>query len=140
MGQSAALLSPRDRRAAERIPTSLRGKVFPGAVDCVVADFSKMGAKLRFEHGPPLGARFIMVVWSSGAAFDAVVRWRHGDEIGVQFASSRDLRRPAPPHLAEIQALWMKRRPRVGRRQLNASPVILKQKSQLPRRVASPRD
>jgi hypothetical protein len=140
MGQTAfAAASYRDRRAAERIATSLRGKVFPGPVDCVVADFSKLGARLRFEGEPPAGARLTMVVWSSGVAFEAAVRWRHADEIGVQFASSRDLRRPAPPHLAEIQALWMKRRPRVGRRALIASPVILQQKSHWPRRVPAPK-
>ena len=118
---SAAL---RDRRAAERIPTSLRGKVFANAADgadadpfdCVFADFSKLGARLRFDIPPPEGERLTVVVWSSGVAFDAQVRWRRGAEIGVQFASSRDLRRPAPPHLAEIQALWMRRRraPSVG--------------------------
>src|ERR1035438_1512705 len=112
MGQTAAApASYRDRRAAERIPTSLRGKVFPDAVDCVIADFSKLGARVRFEGEPPAGARLTMVVWSSGVAFDATVRWRRGAEIGLQFASSRDLRRPAPPHLAEIQALWLNRRP-----------------------------
>jgi hypothetical protein len=140
MGQTASLAHLRDRRAAERIPTSLRGKVFPGAIDCVVADFSKLGARLKFEGGePPQGVRFTMVVWSSGVAFEAGVRWRRGDQIGVKFESSRDLRRPAPPHLAEAQDLWMQRRPKVGRRALNASPVILQQKSRWPRRVASPR-
>ena len=141
MGQIAiASDSFRDRRAAERVATSLRGKVFPGPVDCVVADFSKLGARLRFLGEAPTGARLTMVVWSSGRAFDATVRWRRGSEIGLQFASSRDLRRPAPPHLAEVQALWRKRRPRVGRRALIASPVILQQKSHWPRRIASPRD
>ena len=139
MGQSASSAAFRDRRAAERIATSLRGKVFPGALDCVVADFSKLGARVRFEGEPPAGARLTMVVWSSGVAFDANVRWRRGREIGLQFASSRDLRRPAPPHLAEIQALWLKRRPRVGRRAINASPVILQQKSNWPRRIAAPK-
>ena len=140
MGQTASLARVRDRRAAERIPTKLRGKVFPGALDCVVADFSKLGARLKFEGAqPPPGVRFTMVVWSSGVAFEAGVRWRRGDEIGVKFESSRDLRRPAPPHLVEAQELWMQRRPKVGRRALNASPVILQQKSRWPRRVASPR-
>jgi hypothetical protein len=139
MGQTAAApASYRDRRAAERIATSLRGKVFPGPVDCIVADFSKLGARVRFEGEPPAGARLTLVVWSSGVAFDAVVRWRRGPEIGLLFASSRDLRRPAPPHLVEIQALWVKRRPRVGRRALNASPVILHQKAYWPRRIAAP--
>jgi hypothetical protein len=126
-------MSASDRRAAERIATSLRGKVFPGQRDCVIADFSKMGARLKFDGPPPDEARMTMVVWSSGVAFDAQVRWRRGLELGVEFFSSRDLRRPAPPHLAEIQALWTKRRPRVGRRQLIASPVILQQRPRVAR-------
>ena len=138
MRQSAALAS-KDRRAAERIPTSLRGKVFPGAIDCLVTDFTKLGARLRFEGRAPEADRVIMVVWSSGVAFDAAVRWRRGDEIGVQFAASRDLRRPAPPHLVEAQTLWQKRRPRVGRRALIASPVILQARSRTPHRIASPK-
>jgi hypothetical protein len=129
----------RERRAAERIPTTLRGKVFPDNTDCVVADFTKLGARLKFDGPIAKGDRLTMVVWSSGLAFDAVVRWRLGPEIGVQFASSRDLRRPAPPHLAEVQAMWLKRRPRVGRRQIIASPVILQQRTRWPRRIASPR-
>jgi hypothetical protein len=142
MRQVAAAAAPiawKDRRVAERIPTSLRGKAFPGAVDCVIADFSKLGARLRFEREPPAEDRLVVVVWSSGAAFDASVRWRRGQEIGVQFSSSRDLRRPAPPHLAEIQALWRNRRPRVGRKALIGSPVILQDRSHWPKRIASPR-
>ena len=135
MGQVAfRSMSASDRRAAERIATSLRGKVFPGERDCVIADFSKMGARLKFDTAPPEENRMTMVVWSSGVAFDAQVRWRRGLELGVQFFSSRDLRRPAPPHLAEIQALWTRRRPRVGRRQLIASPVILQQRPRAARR------
>jgi hypothetical protein len=138
MGQLAVrTVSAKDRRVAERISTSLRGKVFPGQLDCVIADFSKHGARLKFDGSPPAESRMTMVVWSSGVAFDAQVRWRRGLEIGVQFFSNRDLRRPAPPHLAEAQALWMKRRPRVGRRQLIASPVIL-QRSRQPRRPSPP--
>jgi len=134
MGHAASrIVSPSDRRNAERLATSLRGKVFPGQIDCVIADFSKMGARLKFDAPPPQDRRLIMVVWSSGVAFDAQVRWRRGREIGVQFQSNRDLRRPPPPHLVEIQTLWMKRRPRVGRRQLIASPVILQKRSRAPR-------
>jgi hypothetical protein len=138
MPQSA--LASKDRRATARIPTSLRGKVFPGAVDCLITDFTKFGARLSFKGVPaPDGDQVIMVVWSSGVAFEADVRWRGDDEIGVSFSSSRDLRRPAPPHLAEAQALWTKRRPRVGRRALIASPVILQDRNRPPRRIASPK-
>ena len=138
MRQSAAVAS-KDRRAAERIPTSLRGKVFPGAVDCLITDFTKLGARLRFDGALPDGDTLVMVVWSSGVAFEATVRWRRKAEIGLAFVSSRDLRRPAPPHLIEAQTMWMKRRPRVGRRALIASPVILQDRNRTPRRIASPR-
>lgn len=127
MAQAAVIASATDRRAAQRVPTSLRGKVFPGPIDCLVTDFTKLGARLRFEEAPPSGERMVMVVWSSGLAFDAEMRWRQGLEIGVRFVSSRDLRRPAPPHLAQVQALWRKRRPRIARRALIASPVILRE-------------
>src|SRR5580658_5660313 len=100
---SNAAIDLRDRRAAERIPTSLRGKLFPGALDCVIADFSRLGARLRFAAPPPEGEALVLVVWTSGQAFEAEVRWRAGQEIGVRFSASRDLRRPAPPHLAEAQ-------------------------------------
>jgi hypothetical protein len=138
MRQSSAVAS-KDRRAAERIPTALRGKVFPGAVDCLITDFTKLGARLRFDGALPDGDTLVMVVWSSGVAFEARVRWRRTAEIGLAFVSSRDLRRPAPPHLIEAQTLWMKRRPRVGRRALIASPVILQDRNRTPRRIASPR-
>lgn len=124
MGQAVFPAAARDRRAAERIPTSLRGKVFPGAMDCVIADFTKQGARLRFDAPPPAGRRFVMVVWSSGLAFEAEACWRNDHEIGVRFTSSRDLRRPAPPHLAEAQAMWRKRRPRLRRKAIIGSPAI----------------
>jgi hypothetical protein len=136
MGQSAVRTSTtRDRRAAARIATTLRGKVFPGAFDCVIADFTKKGARLRFDGPAPPGASFIVVVWSSGVAFEAHPRWRRTSELGVQFISSRDLRRPAPPYLEEAQAAWMKRRPRVGRRELVANPDIVQRRARGPRRL-----
>ena len=71
MGQAAfRTVSPSDRRNAERLATSLRGKVFPGQIDCVIADFSRMGARLKFDAPPPQDGRLIMVVWSSGVAFE----------------------------------------------------------------------
>lgn len=123
----------------ERLPTTLRGKLFPGADDCVVANFTRHGACLRFGSLPQIGERVILVVWSSGVAFEALTRWRAGDEVGVQFLSSRDLRRPAPPHLAEIQALWLKRRPRISRRTLiRTAPIIIDKRSRRSRPIGAP--
>ena len=133
MGQVAAPNA--ERRAVERTPTALRGKVFPGAVDCILSDYTRRGARLRFEGAAPSHARFVVVVWSSGLAFEADIRWRQGRELGVRFLSSRDLRRPAPPYLAAAQAAWRKRRPRITRRKLVSSPVILQKRRKLSREL-----
>jgi hypothetical protein len=115
------------------MPTALRAKTFPGAIDCVIANFTRHGACLRFAGRASVGDHIVLVVWSSGVAFEAQVRWRAADEIGVKFLSSRDLRRPAPPHLAEVQALWQKRRPRIGRRALIRNAAIIDKRSRWPR-------
>ena len=125
MGQISVSALASERRATERQPTTLRAKVFPGGADCVVADFSKRGAKLRFATPPELRGPVVVVLWSSGLAFEVELRWRAGAEVGVRFVGSRDLRRPAPPRLADIQALWLKRRPRIGRRQLAKQAAIV---------------
>ena len=129
----------RERRKAARIAVALRGKAFPGARDCRIVDFTRRGARLAFDGPIPPGARLVLVVWTSGAAFEASVRWRRGHEIGVRFESSRDLRRPAPPHLVEAQVLWLERRPRLRRKALVQNPVILQSRSRLPRRIAAAR-
>jgi|SRR5580658_9983890 hypothetical protein len=129
-----------ERRAVARVPTSLRGKVFPGGRDCRISDMTRRGARLSFDGPAPDGAGLTLVVWANGGAFEAVACWRRGAEIGVRFVASRDLRRPAPPHLAEAQALWRASRPRMGRRALIANPNIVQSRTRLPRRIASPRD
>jgi len=134
MGQPSLSALNRDRRAAPRTPTALRGKVFPGQLDCTIVDFSKLGARLRFSEPPEVGETLIVVVWSSGLAFEAVTRWRRDDEVGVQFVACRDLRRPAPPHFADIQSLWLKRRPRIARGELIARSAIIEKRSRWPRR------
>jgi hypothetical protein len=130
--------SRKERRKMARIGVALRGKAFPGARDCRIVDFTRRGARLAFDGPIPPGARLVLVVWTSGAAFEASVRWRRGHEIGVRFEASRDLRRPAPPQLEEAQAMWLARRPRLRRKALASSPVILQTRHRLPRRIASP--
>jgi hypothetical protein len=118
MGRVAVSDNPSDRRALERLPTALRAKVFPGAVDCVIRDYNERGARLEFNEPMALGEHVVVVIWSSGLAYEAVTRWRSGPQIGVQFQVGRDLRRPTPAHFAPIRAAWMNRRPRMSRRKL----------------------
>jgi hypothetical protein len=125
MSRLSVSASLAERRALERLPTALRAKVFPGAVDCVIRDYNDRGAKLAFNERTALDDQVVVVIWSSGLAFEAAIRWRAGTEIGVQFQIGRDLRRPTPAHLAEIRAQWMNRRPRISRRKLIKCSAVI---------------
>ena len=115
MTQERPIENPADRRSVERMPTTLRGKIFPGAVDCIVEDFSDLGACLHFEQEPAGGDRVILVMWSTGIAFDVEVRWRNGRQIGGKFVSRRDFRNPTPAIFHEARKLWRQSRPKIRR-------------------------
>ncbi len=115
----------RDRRALERVPTTLRGKVFPGEIDCVVKDFNERGAKLQFSEQPVAGERVILVIWTSGLAFEAQVRWRTSAAIGVQFIQRCDFRSRTPAMFWPARAVWLKSRRPFRRSALKNNPVMI---------------
>jgi len=114
-----------ERRLLERMPTTLRGKVFPGPVDCVVKDFNERGAKLHFDGPPPAGERLIFVVWTSGMAFEAQVRWRAADNLGVQFIQRCDFRARTPAMFWPARALWLKSRKPLRRTKVKAESAMI---------------
>jgi len=114
-----------ERRALERMATTLRGKLFPGAVDCLITDYNAKGARLHFDERPIVGDHVVLVVWSSGVCFEAVPRWRAGDDVGVQFTNTCDFRGRTPAHLATIRAQWKKRRPHIRRRQMLKTSAMI---------------
>jgi hypothetical protein len=128
MGQPAEDEDFRERRALERMPTTLRGKLFPGGIDCLITDYNAKGARLHFEERPAVGDRVVLVVWSSGLAFEAVTRWRTALEIGVQFSSSHDFRARTPARLAPIREIWRKRLPRIGRRKMMKTSAMIQRR------------
>jgi hypothetical protein len=125
MGQALPEQDFSERRALERMATTLRGKVFPGALDCLITDYNAKGARLHFEERPVVGDRIVLVVWSSGLAFEATPRWRAGNDAGVQFTFSCDFRGRVPAHLAAIRAEWKKRRPHIRRKQMLRTSAMI---------------
>ncbi|HXQ17845.1 MAG TPA: PilZ domain-containing protein [Caulobacteraceae bacterium] len=125
MRHSPETTAAADRRDSERTPTTLRGKVFPGALDCVVSDFSKGGARLRFSGPPPAEDRIVVVIWSTGAAAEAVRCWRGDVEAGWRFLNRFDLRAAVPKRLAEVKAQWLGRRRQLRRRELAESGAMI---------------
>jgi hypothetical protein len=114
-----------DRRASERTRTTLRGKVFPGGLDCVIKDISKGGARLCFAGPRPAEDRIVVVIWSTGAAVEAVRSWRRDGESGWRFLDRFDLRARVPERLAEVKAQWLGRRRRLRRRELADSGAMI---------------
>jgi hypothetical protein len=117
--------SAAERRDTPRIPTTLRGKTFPGGLHCIIHDFSRRGARLRFLDQAPTDDSVVVVIWSTGIAIEAVRCWREGVEIGWQFLSRFDLREAVPKRLADVKKQWGNRRPRLRRSQLKDCGVMI---------------
>jgi hypothetical protein len=114
-----------ERRKLERAPTTLRGKVFPGGLDCVIKDFNRGGARLQFAGPPPSDDALVVVIWSSGIAIEAVGCWRGGFEMGVRSLRRFDMRGRVPERLLEVKAQWLERRRRLRRSQLKDCPAMI---------------
>jgi hypothetical protein len=114
-----------DRRRVKRIPTTLRGKVFPGEADCIVADMSEAGACLTFEDQAANQDRLLLVIWSTGLAFDAEVRWRQGQRVGLRFVARCDFHRRTPAAFHEARTLWRRSRPKLRKPYRSPRPPLL---------------
>ena len=78
-----------DRRVEPRRRVFKRGKIITNGlnsiVDCMLRDLSANGARIRVDHLYTPPDRFELLIVDSGAKLIVDVRWRAGDEIGVQF-------------------------------------------------------
>ena len=81
-----------EQRHHARAHVLRRGKIVfrrgYGAIDCVVLDVSPEGARLRVGAWLGLPERFELRI-ENGAVHEARVRYRHLEEIGVQFVEDR---------------------------------------------------
>jgi hypothetical protein len=128
MAEAATATTFAERRALERLPTTLRGKIFPGAMDCLITDYNARGARLHFEEPPPAEDQVVLVIWSSGLAYEAAPRWRGGTDMGVLFTSSCDFRGRTPAHLSAIRDQWRKRKPHIRRGQMLKSSAMIQKR------------
>ena len=145
MDSSTDNLSPMDRRALPRQPTTLRGRAFPGGFECMIRDYNERGAKLQFIGALPEDDAFILVVWSTGLAFEGQVRWRTGVEAGLRFLRSCDFRGRTPAFFWPARSEWLRSRPRLPRRALSVRSSMIDAASSLqaaptPSYMTRPRD
>jgi hypothetical protein len=81
-----------EKRNHARAHVLRRGKIVfrrgYGAIDCVVLDVSPQGARLRVATWLGLPETFQLRI-ENGAVHEARVRYRHVEEIGVEFVEER---------------------------------------------------
>lgn len=81
---------PSERRGEHRRKVVRAGEILlPGnasPIACVLLDISTSGARLRLPDQMSLPETFELKVVSLGFKREAAVRWRRGDEVGVEFA------------------------------------------------------
>ena len=127
-----------EQRAAPRQRTFLRGTIpsndHQKSLECIVRDLSDGGARLEFPVGSMVPDTFELYVPKNERSHLSAVKWRRGDEIGIEFqklvrGSRDDILRRLETLEAEVAVL---RRHARQRRQIEETGVIV---SSLPSRV-----
>lgn len=138
MDETSGLPPAADRRALPRLATALRGKIFPGGVDCIIKDYNERGARIQATDGLPDAEGLILVVWSTGLAFEGQVRWRSGEEVGLRFSRSSDFRGRVPAVFWDAREEWLRSRPKMPRRTLINQSAMIERQSGRTTAAASP--
>lgn len=77
-----------DQRSARRWPTCLKGQVRSKdgrVIDCLIRDFSSTGARLELSAYTQLPPSFELYFPLKQTSFQAHVRWRQENELGLAF-------------------------------------------------------
>ncbi|MER8389166.1 PilZ domain-containing protein [Mesorhizobium sp. M1428] len=87
-----------DRRLHQRTPVLKDATITTGRRDmdisCSVCNQHERGAELRVAADALVPDRFVLFIPEDGATYQAVVRWRKNDRLGVQLYGSGVLIRP----------------------------------------------
>lgn len=95
------------QRALPRQRLAAPGRIFPGNLRCLIVDYSVAGAKVVLSNPVEAPEKLVLLNTRDGEAYQAEVRWRSEDSLGVVIAWTCDLRQDAPPAFAEAQAAWL---------------------------------
>ncbi len=120
-----------ERRRSRRQKSFLRGCIYfnkrRGAMDCLIRDLSDEGARIIFSDAVNVPDVVELYIPQKEQTVRAHVKWRHGDEVGLDFPDAVRLA-DAPPESGELA-------PRVAKLESEVAALrrILKQlKSELP--------
>jgi hypothetical protein len=95
-----------EQRSARRWPTCLKGQVRAKdgrVIECLIRDFSATGARLELSGYTQLPSSFELYFPLKQATFQAQVRWRRENELGLAFEA------PIAPPVDPVQAVLLER-------------------------------
>jgi hypothetical protein len=76
-----------EMRTAERVRTLMLGTVTVDkkTITCVIVDFSQNGARLRVSPNALLTETFELYAPQHWTTYTVALRWRDGEDVGVEF-------------------------------------------------------
>ncbi|MGN7127350.1 MULTISPECIES: PilZ domain-containing protein [Methylorubrum] len=86
-----------EKRQETRKRTFLKGRIHfnkgASSMDCLIRDFSEMGARLELSETNTLPESFDLYIPQKEMTLRSNLRWRRGDAVGVAFSEAH---KPAP--------------------------------------------
>lgn len=91
-----------EKRQEPRKRTFLKGRIHfnkgASSMDCLVRDFSEMGARLELSETNTLPETFDLYIPQKEITLRSNLRWRRGDAVGVAFAEVQKAAPSRPRH------------------------------------------
>lgn len=88
MAEAAGNINEREHRQRVLKGASILTGVNNSEIRCTVRNMHGGGAELRIEIGSIVPNEFLLYVPIDETGYKSVVRWRHGDRIGVMFVGT----------------------------------------------------
>lgn len=82
-----------EKRRKQRHPVAWRGQITHGIdhprIDCVVADISQVGLRLKLAPNQVLPETFLVKIPGGSKSYRCRLTWRDGNDAGVEFVGMR---------------------------------------------------
>lgn len=108
--QTTSAAKPIERRDDLRGRSLLAGKIAnedaTQTLDCVIRNLTPGGAMIETTAPHLVPARHHLVQVKDGIAWEAEVRWRRGNRVGLKLGDRHDLRETTAVQLRALRAIW----------------------------------
>ncbi|GJE69736.1 PilZ domain-containing protein [Methylorubrum podarium] len=103
-----------EKRQEARKRTFLKGRIHfnkgASSMDCLIRDFSEMGARLELSETNTLPESFDLYIPQKEMTLRSNLRWRRGDAVGVAFLEAHKPAAPEPAPAADPSIAILLRR------------------------------